>query len=62
MSSNAASVGAKTVNGPSLLSVSAKPAAITAVSNVVWFSEATTISTIVSVSYTHLTLPTIYSV
>ena len=44
---NAASVGAKTVNGPSPFNVSTNPAATTAASSVVWFSEFTTTSTTV---------------
>ena len=44
---NAASVGANTVKGPSPLKVSAKPAAITAASNVVWSGEPTITSTTV---------------
>ena len=47
--SKAASVGANTVNGPSAERASTKPAAITAVSKVLWSSDPTIISTTVVV-------------
>ena len=45
----ASSVGANTVNGPSPESAPTRPASITAVSNVLWSSEFTIISTTVVV-------------
>lgn len=45
---NAASVGAKTVNGPLPLSVSARPAACTAATRVLKSPAATAVSTIVA--------------
>src|SRR5665213_3451006 len=44
---NAASVGAKTVKGPGPLSVSTRPAALTAATSVVWIGEFTAFSTMV---------------
>src|SRR5437016_5751539 len=48
---NASLVGAKTVNGPLLLSVSTKPAALTAAIRVVWSAEFIALKTIVLVGY-----------
>ncbi|MOA43709.1 hypothetical protein D3C78_1658870 [compost metagenome] len=48
---NASFVGAKTVNGPLLLSVSTSPAAFTAATSVVWSFELTAFSTMVLVGY-----------
>ncbi len=42
---NASLVGANTVNGPALLSVSTRPAALTAATSVVWSLELTALST-----------------
>src|SRR5258708_32582496 len=46
---NASLVGAKTVNGPLLLSVSTRPAALTAATRVVWSVEFIALETIVLV-------------
>src|SRR6266436_2681006 len=48
---NASLVGAKTVNGPLLLSVSTRPAALTAATRVVWSAEFIAFETIVLVGY-----------
>src|SRR6478735_2628384 len=47
----AALVGANTVNGPGLLSVSTRPAALTAATSVVWSLELTALSTMSLVGY-----------
>src|SRR5437868_11593022 len=44
-------VGAKTVNGPGLFSVSTRPAAFTAATRVVWSAELTALSTMSLVGY-----------
>src|SRR5262249_29863395 len=44
---NAALVGANTVNGPGPLSVSTRPAALTAATSVVWSAELTALATMV---------------
>ena len=49
--SNAALVGAKTVNGPAPSSVSTRPAACTAATRVVWSLELTAFSTMFLVGY-----------
>src|SRR5471032_1637374 len=48
---NASFVGAKTVNGPLLFSVSTRPAAFTAATSVVWSAELTALSTISLLGY-----------
>src|SRR4030088_1821941 len=48
---NASLVGAKTVNGPLLWSVSTRPAALTAATRVVWSAEFIALPTIVFVGY-----------
>src|ERR1700729_766562 len=47
----ASSVGAKTVKGPGLLSVSTRPPALTAATRVLWIGELTAFSTMVLVGY-----------
>ena len=47
----AALVGANTVNGPALLSVSTSPAALTAATSVVWSLELTALSMMSLVAY-----------
>ena len=47
----AALVGANTVNGPGLFSVSTRPAAFTAATSVVWSAEFTALSTMSLVGY-----------
>ena len=48
---NDALVGANTVNGPALLSVSTRPAALTAATSVVWSLELTALSTMSLLGY-----------